>query len=527
MLALSPFRMLFPLLLAVPAAAQSPIVMSPGLEQEDWSVELDVDLWAIGYFGGDPVPIVSEDFDGDGWPDLAVTDMTPWGGSTELSAHSGVSGAMIWSTTYSGGYYTQIAGHEDLDADGKGDLLLAGPAEIHLRSGADGSHFGTIPRPVSRWEFYTVELSGIGDVDGDGIGEVLVGLPGAHPSGMWRAGSAYLYSGASPGGAPLWQLDGIANGDELGSLVLGVDDLNGDGTPDALIGITGQDELRAVSGSTGATIWAYIDPNGDDVGYWAEALQDTNGDGVQEVLTIEHILDGATGQVLRTMPNSDTWFAVGDQDGDGVEDLIGGTGAWLAAGTVYDAAVHSGATLEVIYGVAVPDPEIEEAWAFPARDLDADGVHEIFGAATDGDDTLILNRIEFQPVMSASTSAVSLATGGTVQLDLDFTTEAAFQEYRVITGSSGVGYLPVSPTILLPLAYDQTVYDTYNGGYPAFVTGTSGMLNNAGRGTCRFNFPAGLPGSLLGRTYTVAALAGYPWGWWTRSSMPASFTIVP
>lgn len=54
-----------------------------------------------------------------------------------------------------------------------------------------------------------------------------------------------------------------------------------------------------------------------------------------------------------------------------------------------------------------------------------------------------------------------------------------------------------------------------------------GMLNAQGKATGLIAFPPGLPASLLGKTYTIAAMAGYPWGFWTATSFPARWTFVP
>ena len=508
--------------------AQSGVVFSPGLEAEEWRTSAVLDIGSLGYLGGDPPePVVTADTDGDGSPDVVTAELQAWGSGGEISARSGRTGSLIWSTTYQGGYYTAIAAHEDLDNDGREDLLLATHDEVHFRSGLDGSHFDMIPAPVSGWESGVISLSGTGDVTGDGIGEVLLGFPNAHPNLNWRAGSVFLFSGAAPGGAPLWQVHGQAQEEQLGYAMTGTDDLNGDGFPDMLIGATGSSELRAVSGVDGTTLWSHFGPPSTDTGAWIDTTDDLNGDGVPEVLSTDVILDGSNGAVLRPLPTIDYWRAIGDQDDDGVRDLFGGTDGPLASGTYFESAAYSGATGELLFGVTLANIFASEAWFLPADDLDGDGRHEFFGLVMDSDPDLVINRIEFQPVMSTSTDTISLSSGGVLTIALDFTAAARFQEYRIITGSSGVGYLPVSLTVVLPLAYDQTVFDTFNGAYPSFASGMSGMLDANGTGGGNLAFPPGLPGSLLGRTYTVAALAGYPWGWWTRSSVAASYTFVP
>lgn len=90
--------------------------------------------------------------------------------------------------------------------------------------------------------------SGVGDVNGDGIADLIVGSPFESPSGRLRAGSTYVIFGSkSWGGGPLnlaslmdgqrgFVLQGEAASDLSGASVNGAGDVNGDGVSDLLIG---------------------------------------------------------------------------------------------------------------------------------------------------------------------------------------------------------------------------------------------------------------------------------------------------
>jgi len=115
----------------------------------------------------------------------------------------------------------------DLDADGVVDFAATAPG----RGGGAGR--------VSAWSSRTGRMlfsadgkrgdrlgnsvAPAGDVDGDGVGDVVVGAPG----GTDRPGYALVLSGKS--GALLLRLDGEAAGDQFGLGVCGAGDLDGDG----------------------------------------------------------------------------------------------------------------------------------------------------------------------------------------------------------------------------------------------------------------------------------------------------------
>ena len=85
-------------------------------------------------------------------------------------------------------------------------------------------------------------VSGLGDVNGDGYSDVIVGAPGA------TTGFAFIYTGA-PGGITntiATTLSGVTTNDRFGSGVAGAGDVNGDGFSDVMVG------AQSVSSSAGA-----------------------------------------------------------------------------------------------------------------------------------------------------------------------------------------------------------------------------------------------------------------------------------
>jgi hypothetical protein len=111
---------------------------------------------------------------------------------------------------------------------------------LDLDSDADVSIFGVHRESQSGWA-----VASAGDVNGDGLSDVVVGAPTATPDDKRvKAGSAFVVFGR-PGGAKLdladlktdgFQIDGARAGDRAGTAVAGAGDVNGDGLADLIVG---------------------------------------------------------------------------------------------------------------------------------------------------------------------------------------------------------------------------------------------------------------------------------------------------
>ena len=283
----------------------------------------------------------------DNHDDLLVKDV----GKT--SAYSGIDFSILYEVPDpvgpASGYGASLASIGDLDGDSVPDFVVGANAddEIYGYSGRDGSLLFVYGGPGSP-DSLGDELAAAGDVNGDGIPDIVSGAKFDFP------GKAQVLSGAD--GSVIWSFDGGALATQFGSSVAGDGDVDGDGIPDILIGDSGSNYVEPGAGS----VWIYSGADGSLVhaiagsqqwqlfGSSVDYLGDVNGDGCDDfAVGIEladwsatnagavRVYSGRSGEVLYTFngepvpPNSGSRLGssvsrLGDVNLDGVPDLIAG-----------------------------------------------------------------------------------------------------------------------------------------------------------------------------------------------------------
>ena len=297
------------------------------------------------------------DVDGDGVND--VTTSAPnlevdGGRSGRIYVYSGRTGELIW--TQSGkpgnqlGMGIEAAG--DVNADGIPDVIAGAPGagETYVFSGKDGSLLLTLTAEV-KGDAFGRKVSGLGDVNGDGHNDVIVGAPASDMGGE-DAGSTYVFSGKD--GALLLTLTGEEAGDGFGSSAAGLFDGDDEfivvGAPNA--GPQNKGRAYVYSGSSGEIDFIIdAEETGSQLGgMFVSVVGDVNADGVADIYASDwsdtalgaqtgriYVHSGANGERLLTLTGEQAGdgFGIGradagDVDKDGHDDLI--VGAWQHSG---------------------------------------------------------------------------------------------------------------------------------------------------------------------------------------------------
>ncbi|MCI5045512.1 MAG: Ig-like domain-containing protein [Aquisalinus sp.] len=375
-----------------------------------------IDIDDISGRGGGTRGISSAgDLNGDGIEDLAISaeggdpggredagefyiifGATSYGAELDLSDLNGTNGFTLNGITEGSGTGS-ISSAGDVNDDGIDDLII-GSSVVDVngieRAGQAYVVFGTTDGFDSTFELSSLngtngfaingdtfdaragaQVSAAGDVNGDGVDDLLVSAVFASPNGVTNAGEAYVIYGSSSisegfstasvtvnvVGANDVFLDGTTGDDELIGTDEG-DDINGFGGSDIITGNGGNDIIDAGSGSDTVTGDAGIDTiiggAGSDIISGGDDDDEIFGNGGQDILNGDQgddlieggggrdTIDGGLGNdELIGGDSADTIFG-----GDGDDNISGRRGSdFIDAGAGNDFVAGRGLT-DIIFG---------------------------------------------------------------------------------------------------------------------------------------------------------------------------------
>ena len=306
----------------------------------------------------------------------------------------------------------------DLNHDGVPDVLVGVPhhtnfaadhvnaGEAFVFSGKDGSIIFTLTDPdEEEGNRMGYAVASLGDVNGDGIPDLLVGVPKKDVSeDLPDVGSAYIYSGAD--GSFIRSLDPPAQGGaeangRFGTAVANAGDVNGDGVSDVLIGAPGQGRAYVFDGATGALIRTITSPVAEKLPSFGSAVAgggDLNGDGIPDFVIgaplqnglagQAYVFNGADGTLIHRLSAVAQKFAkfgasvaiIPDVTGDGRPDIMVGAPDHTVNGLANagEAFIFRGNNEKLFKTVtsAIPKPFAGFGYVVTTADFNNDGTQE-------------------------------------------------------------------------------------------------------------------------------------------------------
>ncbi len=272
--------------------------------------------------------------------------------TVDLASLAASQGFRIDGAVAGDSFGSSVSGAGDVNGDGFADLIIgargAGSNYVIFGKAAGFSTIDLASLSASQgFRIYGaaagsdlgISVAGAGDVNGDGVADLIVGAPEADPYGRFSAGSSYVVFGQASGLSNIdlanlaptqgFRIDGGAAADRSGFDVSGAGDVNGDGLADLIVGAYQADPFGR--GDAGTSYVVFGQSSGSIIRSGGAGADTLRGYAFDDSLTGLAGADLLTGQ-----GGDDTLSGGGEADtllgGDGIDRLFGGAGGDLMQG---------------------------------------------------------------------------------------------------------------------------------------------------------------------------------------------------
>ena len=465
-----------------------------------------------------------------------------------------------------------VDGAGDVDGDGYDDVIIGAPyvgpvsspneGRAYVYSGADGHRIHRFDGAAADY-LLGFSVSGAGDVNGDGLADVIVGSIWCNESGLTESGAADLYSGAN--GQPLYHWDGGSPRDYFGYSVSEAGDVNNDGVPDVMVGVPGANpngltdagRVFVYSGADGKKIHRIDGTNAFDwFGFSVAPAGDLNMDGYDDIFVGSPLADangnpdsgsaivysGKNINIMRQYHGTAEYQNFGsavaggqDMNRDGTTDfLVGAPGADPGgepyAGSATAISGTDGSHILQFWGTMSGDQLGHDVAMLPnlypyAHSEILVGAHGLDVASRV--DAGWAGVVGFSRYIRKEPHEISATDGGLITFELQFPQEYAQKNFKLLGSASGEGPSELAG-LEIPLTQGDFLWDALLAPMPPpLFSNVNGILSAAGEAQCLLNLPAGFASSYVGRDFYFAAVIYEPPASGLVSSAVTIVTVIP